>query len=83
MVLLSTFKTREDQVDRRLCDFKIQQLQIQARQFEAQNRRLPSRDLLELTEPGKSSHAVTPCPVDGRRYQLDTRSGLIVPHNHH
>jgi competence protein ComGC len=69
-------------VKREACNLRVQQLETLVLQYAADYGQRPSSNLSQLAAPRYLGENIPVCPVDGRAYTLDTRSGTIVPHNH-
>lgn len=63
-------------------DLRVQQLEILAKQYQADYGRLPSSTMRELSDSRYLGEAIPFCPVDGRPLLLDIRTGTILPHAH-
>ncbi len=81
-VTMSYVRQPSDRVKREACNLRVQQLEVLARQYQADFARLPSSSLVELADPRYLGAQIPRCPYDDRAYRLDVRSGKIAPHNH-
>ncbi|MEZ6136222.1 MAG: prepilin-type N-terminal cleavage/methylation domain-containing protein [Pirellulaceae bacterium] len=86
VVAVSVLKyTRQpgERVKQQACDLQIGQLQVLVEQYRADYRRLPSRDMQELSAHRYLGETLPVCPVDGRAFELNLANGQIVAHGSH
>ena len=83
VAIVATYITQPSgRVKREACNLRSQQLQLLARQYQADYGTLPRRDMRELSDTRYLGEAIPSCPVDNRSYALDRRSGQVIAHNH-
>ncbi len=82
VVTMSYVQQPSERVKRESCNLRIQQLELLARQYQADCAKLPSSNLSELVAPRYLGEKLPMCPYDGRAYVFDSRTRTIAPHNH-
>lgn len=81
-VVMAYVRQPSERVKRASCDLRIQQLELHSRQYVSDHGRHPSSNLRELSDARYLGEPLPVCPVDGRAYRLDRRSGTIISHAH-
>lgn len=79
---MSYVRQPAETVKREACNLRVGQLNTLILQYQADNRSLPSTNLSQLSTARYLGATLPVCPVDGRPYVLDTRTGQVVPHGH-
>jgi general secretion pathway protein G len=82
VVTMAYVRQPADRVKRESCNLRIQQLETLVLQYVADYGRQPSTNLSQLVSPRYLGETLPVCPVDGRAYILDARTGNLVPHSH-
>jgi competence protein ComGC len=82
VVTMAYVRQPADRVKRESCNLRIQQLETLVLQYVADYGHQPSSNLSQLVSPRYLGERLPVCPVDGRAYVLDVRTGNLVPHSH-
>jgi competence protein ComGC len=82
VVTMAYVRQPAERVKRESCNLRIQQLETLVLQYIADYGHQPSSNLSQLVSPRYLGETLPVCPLDGRAYLLDTRTGNIVPHSH-
>jgi competence protein ComGC len=71
-----------ERVKNNACSLQAARLQALVDQYRLDLNRLPSGDMQELRAPRYIGGPLPVCPLDGRSYSLDARTGQVISHSH-